>query len=106
MNTEAIGAGQFARVYHGKSKHDLNMEVAIKVIPKTGISDEAIDEIHNEVQILLTLDHPNIVKFYESYEEQPYFYIVMQYCSGGELEQRLVTKGENKGHAFTEFKAA
>jgi calcium-dependent protein kinase len=31
------------------------------------------------------LDHPNIVKYYETYDDDNYIYMVMEYCSGGEL---------------------
>ena len=35
------------------------------------------------------LDHPNIVKFLETYQDNKYFHLVMEYCSGGELFDRL-----------------
>jgi calcium-dependent protein kinase len=43
-----------------------------------------------ELQIIKTLDHPNIIKFYEVYHDKMYFYIVMEYCDGGELYERIV----------------
>jgi calcium-dependent protein kinase len=43
-----------------------------------------------EMEILLTLDHPNVIKFYEIYEDERYFYIVQEYCAGGELLQRVI----------------
>jgi len=44
--------------------------------------------------ILKRLDHPNIVKFYETYQDDKFFYLVMEYCSGGELLERIVEKGK------------
>ena len=38
-----------------------------------------------EVNILKKLDSPNVVKYYESYEDEEYVYLVMEYCPGGEL---------------------
>jgi len=35
------------------------------------------------------LDHPNIVKYYETYEDSKYLYLVMEYCSGGELLEKV-----------------
>jgi calcium-dependent protein kinase len=49
---------------------------------------------------LSTLDHPNIVKYYETYEDTKYLYLVMEYCPGGELFERIAEKGN-----FTEKEA-
>ena len=38
------------------------------------------------------MDHPNIVKFYEVYEDKKNFHLVMEYCSGGDLEKYMVEK--------------
>ena len=46
-----------------------------------------------ELNILKTLDHPNIIKFNEIYEDELYFYIVQEYCEGGELLKRIVKNG-------------
>lgn len=35
------------------------------------------------------MDHPNIVKYYETYDDVKYMYLVMEYCSGGELFDKL-----------------
>jgi calcium-dependent protein kinase len=37
------------------------------------------------VAFLRKLDSPNIVKYYETYEDDKNVYIVMEYCPGGEL---------------------
>lgn len=39
------------------------------------------------------LDHPHIVKVYEYYSEENYFYIVSEMCSGGELFDRITESG-------------
>ena len=46
---------------------------------------ESLDAIEEECRILVRLDHPNIVKYYESYVDNKYMYIVMEYIGGGEL---------------------
>ena len=43
-----------------------------------------------EVEIIKDLDHPNIVKVYESFENQKYLYIVTEYLKGGELLNELL----------------
>jgi calcium-dependent protein kinase len=54
------------------------------------------------VAILQTLDHPNIVKYYETYDDVKYIYLVMELCSGGELFEKV----SEKGRPFSEKEAA
>ena len=42
-----------------------------------------------EVAILNTLDHPNIVKYYETYDDNKYIYLVMEYISGVQLFTKI-----------------
>lgn len=46
------------------------------------------------------LDHPNIIKLYETFEDKSYVYLVMELCSGGELFDKIVDEGN-----FTESEA-
>jgi len=46
------------------------------------------------VAILTKLDHPNIVKYYETYVDEKYIYLVMEYIDGGELFEKIA-KQEN-----------
>ena len=48
--------------------------------------------LYREIELLRDLDHPNVVKFYEVYQDQLYFHLVMEYCSGGELMQKFIKK--------------
>lgn len=46
---------------------------------------DELNDLKKEVQMMMDLDHPNIVKYFESYEESKYFYLCMELCSGGEI---------------------
>lgn len=73
-----------------QNKSDPSIKVAIKVISKKNLSEADIEEIHQEVSILQSLDHPNIVKYYETYEDVDFIYLVMELCPQGELIDKLV----------------
>jgi len=57
--------------------------------------------LEQELLILLEVDHPNIIKFYEAYRDEKYYHIVMEKCDGGELFERVIQKG-----VFSEADAA
>jgi serine/threonine protein kinase len=64
------------------------LKVAIKVLSKSKLKDH-LDAIKDEVDILTKLDHPNIVKYYETYIDERYIYLVMEYIGGGELFDKI-----------------
>jgi len=43
------------------------------------------EQLEVEIEHLCLLDHPHIVRLYEHYEDADYIYLVMDFCSGGEL---------------------
>ena len=42
----------------------------------------------------MEVDHPNIIKFYETYKDNKYYHIVMELCEGGELFEHLIEIGK------------
>merc|ERR1712032_1235125 len=54
-----------------------------------------------EIAIMKMMDHPNIVKLFETFEDHRNIYLVMELCSGGELFDRIIDAGH-----FTEVQAA
>jgi len=90
-NTKILGHGAFGKVFLTHNKHDTNHQVAIKVMNKSKLKDH-LDAIKEEVTILTKLDHPNIVKYYETYSDPKYIYLVMEYIDGGELFDKITTQ--------------
>ena len=39
------------------------------------------------------MDHPNVIKLYEAFEDKVKVYLVMELCSGGELFDRIIELG-------------
>lgn len=87
-DTKVLGAGSFGKVFLSESIADSSFKVAIKVLNKAKLKDN-IEAIKEEVGILTKLDHPNIVKYYETYDDAKYMYLVMEYCNGGELFEKI-----------------
>jgi len=76
-----IGFGASGKVYKTHNLFDQNMKVAIKVIDKEKLKD-FVDNIIDEIQLLSTLDHPNIINYIEVYNDLKYLYLVTELAEG------------------------
>ena len=43
------------------------------------MNERAVNMIREEISVLSMMDHPNIIKYVESFEDKRYMYIVMEY---------------------------
>lgn len=77
---EAIGEGSYGLVIKVKPK--LTEEIrAMKIISKSNIIFGVQEsEILSEIKILKSLDHPNIIKIYEFFKDQNFYYIINEFC--------------------------
>jgi calcium-dependent protein kinase len=83
-----IGKGAYGEVRKGL--HRVTEVIrAIKIISKNHTSAEDHEKLKQEVEILRKLDHPNIIKVYEFYQDSRFFYIVTELCTGGELFDKI-----------------
>jgi serine/threonine protein kinase len=79
-----IGQGAFATVR--KAKHRKTKErVAVKILSKRKMSKEEMAGMENEISILESIDHPNVVKLIDTYEDSSHFCLIMELMHGGEL---------------------
>ncbi|CAL5187917.1 unnamed protein product [Lathyrus oleraceus] len=94
---DEVGRGHFGYTCAAKlKKGDLKgQQVAVKVIPKAKMTSAiAIEDVRREVKILKALNgHKNLVRFYDAYEDHDNVYIVMELCEGGELLDRILSRG-------------
>ena len=75
---------------------------AIKIIPKKRIKRPEL--LTREISIMKQIDHPNIVKLYETYEDLQYIYLPMEICEGGELFDKIIELGRfSEGQACNLF---
>ena len=63
---------------------------ACKTIPRLKIKNW--ERFINEVTIMQTLDHPNILKLYEYFEDNKNVYLITEKCEGGELFDKIIAK--------------
>jgi len=93
-----LGAGAFGKVFLVEDKNTKKL-YACKRLSKKKIKN--IDSIISEINLLKTLDHPNIVKLFEIFEDKCYLYLVMEELKGGELFDRILSRAQNKNY-YTE----
>lgn len=83
-----LGEGAFGSVIQARHK-STNEIRAIKMIEKKHLKEtiqgSSTNDIENEINILKELDHPNIIKVYEFFEYDDYYYIVSEYIGDGDL---------------------
>eukprot|EP00434_Breviolum_minutum_P031333 symbB.v1.2.027706.t1/scaffold2863.1/size68590/9 len=90
IDKKKIGEGSYGSVCKARNKATKAMR-AIKTINKAALkSPEAFKK---EIQIMKILDHPNICKLYESFQDHRYIYLVLELCTGGELFDRIIEYG-------------
>ena len=91
---DSLGQGSYGKVkkvYHKK----LGEIRAMKIVNKK------LHSSHNEIEILRKISHPNIVNIFEIFEDKTKYYIMSEFCEGGELFTAIAEKG-----FFNEFEAS
>jgi len=93
---EKLGEGAYGCVYKVLQRKT-NYLRAVKAIKKKNVEK---NEFLNEIEVLKTVDHPNIIKLFECYYDRNFYYMVEEYCSGGDLFDYI-----QKEKCFNEKKA-
>lgn len=89
VEDKVLGEGTYGVVFKAKDK-TTGEEVAIKRIPREKIRNYV--RFLNEIAALKTLDHPNVIKLFEIFEDEDDVYLVQELCSGGELFDYIVNQ--------------
>ncbi|KAF3659622.1 CBL-interacting serine/threonine-protein kinase 1 [Capsicum annuum] len=91
---KTLGEGNFGKVKYAKHV-DSGKSFAIKILDKSRILDlRSTDQIKREIGTLKLLKHPNVVRLYEVLASKSKIYMVLEYVNGGELFDRIVSKGK------------
>lgn len=91
-----IGNGGFGKVRLFRDRNFKTLKYAIKTIKKDLLNTHNIQCIVDEVKILRSVDHPNIVKYFETYEEDNIIHIVMEYIPGQNLYELVHSRNKLK----------
>ena len=68
--------------------------MALKIVDKSMLEKyDFFSQMKRELEIQWRLDHPNIVKLFEFYEEQRHYCLVQELCKGGDLLDAIVKNG-------------
>ena len=93
-----LGEGGYGQVYLVRHKK-MDLLRAMKVIPVNSQYEEG--KTDEEIELLKQLDHPNIVKLFEYFSDNDRYYLITEYCKGGDLFELIKKKKK-----FSEFCAA
>lgn len=96
------GEGAFSEVYQVKRKSD-GQTYALKKVKMMKLSGKEKENALNEVRILASFSHPNIVAYKEAFIDTPTstLCIVMEFCSGGDILSKI-KEHERRGSTFPE----
>eukprot|EP01054_Gregarina_sp_Poly1_P010423 Gregarina_sp_Poly_1__10422@NODE_750_length_6465_cov_191_781651_g557_i0_p2_GENE_NODE_750_length_6465_cov_191_781651_g557_i0NODE_750_length_6465_cov_191_781651_g557_i0_p2_ORF_typecomplete_len552_score66_68Pkinase/PF00069_25/8_7e71Pkinase_Tyr/PF07714_17/7_6e41Kinaselike/PF14531_6/2e15Kdo/PF06293_14/1_1e11Kdo/PF06293_14/2_9e03Pkinase_fungal/PF17667_1/4e08RIO1/PF01163_22/1_7e07RIO1/PF01163_22/1_3e03YrbLPhoP_reg/PF10707_9/9_6e07WaaY/PF06176_11/3_4e06APH/PF01636_23/0_0065APH/PF01636_23/1_4e03EcKinase/P len=94
-----LGSGSFGQVrvcLHRKTDQQFACKIMTKNPGKTRRPTSQpvsfVSMFKNEINILRSLDHPNVVKLVETFEDRHFLYAIMEKCDGGELFTKIVKK--------------
>ncbi|KAI7899255.1 kinase-like domain-containing protein [Cokeromyces recurvatus] len=99
-----IGQGSFATVYKAQHK-DTQQTVAIKSVKRSKLTKKLLENLESEISILTAIRHKNIVGLIECQKTESNIFLVMEYCSLGDLShfiKELRSKNFNKSSGLPE----
>lgn len=95
----SLGEGLYGCVRKGTRKSEegsprhLRQVRAIKEVRKKTagqVAGMSVSDIHEEVAAMDILDHPNIARLFEVYQDHMNMYLVLEFCAGGDLFESIM----------------
>jgi calcium-dependent protein kinase len=90
IESKKLGEGTYGSVSRGTHK-STGVVRAIKTLSKGHTKN--LQRFRQEIAIMKVMDHPNIIKLFETFEDRRNMYLVMELCQGGELFDRIIEAG-------------
>ena len=69
INLTYKSKGTMGKIYEATSRKNPDYKIAIKIIEKRGMNQDELTNLIREVENLRQVDHMNIVKYIETYDE-------------------------------------
>ncbi|KAI5118367.1 hypothetical protein M0805_004339 [Coniferiporia weirii] len=88
-----LGKGSFATVYKGYNENTKE-QVAVKTVSRSSLSSKLLDNLQSEIDILKSLSHRHITKLMDIVRAEKNIYLIMEYCSGGDLTNYIKKRGK------------
>jgi serine/threonine protein kinase len=92
-----LGSGGFGKVYLAKEVLS-KRHVAIKKLHTKSKKDQS--SIIREIEIVAKFQHPNIVQYFHHFRYEDELYLVMEYCSGGNLREKIGLRNYKETEIF------
>ena len=101
-DAQVMGSGMSGQVLTARSRKTCQV-YAIKALRIDQMGVDGMDELMCEIEAMRRLDHPNIVKLFEIYQDfdEGVIHMVLELCTGGELVSRMIDspQGLTEGEA-------
>jgi len=92
-----LGQGSFGVVFELNNK-DTDQRFAIKIISKEKAGSKSAISFENEVLIMKSVTHQNLIKLEEVYETKKKLYLITELCEAGELAKWIKKQGHVPEH--------
>ena len=76
-----VGEGSFGKVFQARQRYT-GRACAMKFIPKHGKNERELESLRSEIDIMKTLDHPNVIKMLDAFETKKEIVVVMEFAQG------------------------
>lgn len=87
-----LGKGSFGKVY--KATHLISGNVfAVKTVEISSLNSKMLNQLEAEIKTLSSSQHNHIIKLYEVFRTQRNYYLIIEYCGGGDLDQWILRNG-------------
>lgn len=99
---EFLGSGAFGDVYEVENEKK-GITACLKEMDKEKMkAQKALKYVQGEISVLKELDHPNIIKLYNNFEDDEKYSLIFELCNGSDLKKCLGDKKQKDGKPFSE----
>lgn len=94
ISDTVLGVGSFGKVYLAESTTNPAIKFSVKVVSKELLGENS-DWFKDVYNLLKNLDHPNILKYYDFFENDANYYLVMEMFEGQQLLDLIISNANN-----------